>query len=364
VRAHRLHEPHTARIAERSWEAAELGLRTAVIRALFFVRINAAECVGLTTILVVGFLLVRSGSASIGEATAAALYFHRLFDPVAALLMLLDAAQQATAALARLIGVADLPRPDDRPGPDAPADASVDVRGVRFAYAGGGEVLHGVDVAVAPGERVALVGPSGAGKTTLAKLVTGIHRPTAGEIRLGGASLDGLSPTQVRNAVALITQEVHVFAGPLSDDLRLARPDATDEGLREALRRVGALEWAQALPDGLATIVGEGGHRLTATQAQQLALARIVLADPPVVVLDEATAEAGSAGARRLEAAADAALEGRTGIVIAHRLTQAASADRVVVVEAGEVAEEGTHAELAQGDGPYARLWSAWSSSR
>jgi ATP-binding cassette subfamily C protein len=364
VRAHRLEERHVTRIEERSWDAAILALRTAVLRALFFVRINTAECVGLSTVLVVGFLLVRSGEASIGAATAAALYFHRLFDPVGALLMLLDAAQQATAALARLIGVADLPPSDDRPGPADPADASVDVRGVRFAYTGGGEVLHGVDMRVAAGERVALVGASGAGKTTLAKLVTGIHRPTDGEIRLGGVPLTGLSPAQVRAAVALVTQEVHVFAGPLTDDLRLARPDASDDALRAALARVGALDWALALPDGLDTIVGEGGHRLTATQAQQLALARIVLADPPVVVLDEATAEAGSAGARRLETAADAALEGRTGIVIAHRLTQAASADRIVVVEAGAVAEEGTHEQLARGDGPYGRLWAAWSASR
>jgi ATP-binding cassette subfamily C protein len=168
----------------------------------------------------------------------------------------------------------------------------------------------------------------------------------------------------VRRAIALVTQEVHVFAGPLADDLRLARHDADDDALRAALATAGALSWALALPEGLETVVGEGGHRLTATQAQQLALARVVLADPPVVVLDEATAEAGSAGARRLESAADAALRGRTGIVIAHRLTQAAAADRVVVIEGGAIAEEGTHDELARGDGAYARLWAAWSASR
>jgi ATP-binding cassette subfamily C protein len=364
VRAHRLQERHGALVADRSAAALALGLRAASLRARFFIRINGAELTGLAAVLLVGFLLVRAGHATVGEATAAALYFHRLFDPVAGLLLLLDSAQQATAALARLVGVADLPVPDHRPGPREPRDASVCVQDVRFGYADGPDVLREVGVDVRAGERVALVGPSGAGKTTLAKLVTGVHRPRSGRILLGGVALDELSPEQVRRAVALVTQEVHVFAGPLADDLRLARPEATGEQVREALRRVGALAWAQALPDGLATIVGEGGHRLTATQAQQLALARIVLADPPVVVLDEATAEAGSAGARRLESAADAALEGRTGIVIAHRLTQAASADRIVVIEGGEIAEEGTHEQLAANDGPYGRLWAAWSATR
>jgi ATP-binding cassette subfamily C protein len=364
VRAHRLQDAQVASIAEGSSDAARLALRTAGLRALFFTRINGAELTGLAAVLVAGFLLVRGGDASVGEATAAALYFHRLFDPVAGLLLLLDSAQQATAALARLVGVADLPAPRDRPGRRSPGDASVAVEGVRFAYAGSGEVLHGIDVHVAGGERLALVGPSGAGKTTLAKLVTGVHRPAAGSIRLGGVALEELSPAQVRAAVVLVTQEVHVFAGPLAEDLRLARPGAGDDELRAALRRVGAMEWAQALPDGLATVVGEGGHRLTATQAQQLALARVVLADPPVVVLDEATAEAGSAGARRLEAAAAAALDGRTGIVIAHRLTQAATADRIVVISDGAVAEEGSHEELAGRDGPYGRLWAAWSATR
>ncbi|MGH3939835.1 MAG: ABC transporter ATP-binding protein, partial [Pseudonocardiaceae bacterium] len=155
-----------------------------------------------------------------------------------------------------------------------------------------------------------------------------------------------------------------VFAGPLADDLRLARPQATDDELRVALDQVGALDWAQALPDGLATVVGDGAHRLTVTQAQQLALARLILADPPIAILDEATAEAGSAGARVLEAAAVRALSGRTGLVVAHRLTQAATADRVVVLEAGQVVETGTHAELVAAAGRYAALWEAWSDTR
>jgi ATP-binding cassette subfamily C protein len=245
--------------------------------------------------------------------------------------------------------VVDLPA-EEQTRPAADGGRPVSVRGVRFAYEAGHEVVGGVDLDVGPGERVALVGASGAGKTTLAKLVAGIHPPTGGEIRA--------------DTVVLITQEVHVFAGPLADDLRLARPDATDDELSAALDVVGALDWVRALPDGLATEVGEGGRRLTAAQAQQLALARMVLADPPVVILDEATAEAGSAGARLLERASAAALEGRSALVVAHRLTQASAADRVVVLDAGTVVESGTHGDLLAAGGRYASLWEAWSGTR
>lgn len=356
VRAHRLEAEHTGRVTERSRAAVALTMRGVRLVLSFYARLHVAEYLGLAAVLSVGFLLVRDGSASIGTATAAALYFHSLFGPVNTALVLLDDAQSASAGLARLIGVVDEP-PEPSEAAAAAAerepgtDPTVTVSGVGHAYVPGRPVLHDVDLVLRPKERVALVGASGAGKTTLAKLIAGIHPPASGRIEVGGR-------------VALITQEVHIFAGPLDGDLRLARPDATDEELREALERVGALGWAEALPEGLATVVGDGGHRLTPDRAQQLALARLVLADPPIAVLDEATAEAGSSGARALEQAAERALEGRTALVVAHRLSQAAAADRIVVMEDGRIAESGTHDELRAAGGAYAALWQAWSHNR
>ena len=364
VRAFRLGDAHVERVTRRSSTVVELALRGERLLTRFWARLNLAEFIGLSAVLVTGFLLVGNGSVSIGTATAAALYFHSLFNPINTALALVDDAQAAMASLARLVGVADLPAEHEPERQVVPNDASVKVADLEHAYVAGHVVLRGVDLDLNPGERVALVGASGAGKTTLAKLVAGVHRPTGGTITLGGASLDELGPGAVRQAVALITQEVHVFAGPLADDLRLAKPEASDDDLRAALAEVGALAWAEALPDGLATPVGEGGHRLTVTQAQQLALARLILTDPPIAILDEATADAGSAGARVLEGAAAKALAGRTGLVVAHRLTQAAAADRVVVMADGQVVESGTHEELAAAGGRYAALWEAWSDKR
>lgn len=360
VRAFRLGDRHVGLVAARSEETVSLALRAIRLMTRFYGRLNVAEYVGLSAVLVAGFLLVRADAVTIGTATAAALYFHNLFGPINIALALADDAQVATAGLARLVGVADLPA-STTPAATGSIDGSVKAAGLGHSYVPGHVVLRGVDLDIAPGERVALVGASGAGKSTLAKLVAGVHHPTAGAVTIGGVPVDELATGRT---VALVTQEVHVFAGPLDEDLRLARPAASDEELRAALDAVGAREWAEALPDGLSTVVGEGGHKLTATQAQQLALARLVLADPPVAVLDEATAEAGSAGARVLEEAAARALAGRTALVVAHRLTQAATADRVVVLDAGRVVESGPHEQLLAADGKYATLWSAWSATR
>lgn len=364
VRAFRLNRAHTGLLEQRSASARDLALGGIHIVTGFFSRLNLAEYIGLAAVLGAGFVLVDSGSVSIGTATAAALYFHSLFNPVNATLFLIDDAQSAGASFARLVGLDKLPAEQTAPGGSAPADGSVGVSAVSYAYGTGAPVLRKVDLEVCGGERVALVGASGAGKTTLAKVIAGVHQPHGGTISLGGVDAAELGAAGVRRAVMLISQEVHVFAGPLAEDLRLARPEATEEEVRAALDRVGALEWARALPDGLDTVVGEGGHRLTVTQAQHLALARLVLADPPVAILDEATADAGSAGARVLEEAASRALEGRTGLVVAHRLPQAATADRVVVLDEGRVVETGSHDDLVAAGGRYAALWAAWSDSR
>ncbi|MFC7330709.1 ABC transporter ATP-binding protein [Marinactinospora rubrisoli] len=363
VRAFGLSGRHTALVAERSWAAVRYALRVVDLRNRFFARLNVAEFTGLAAILCTGFLLVRADAVTIGAVSAAALFFIRLFDPINVLLFLFDQVQEAGAGLARLVGIADLDPPAEPVDPPAPSGASVRVSGVRYAYTPGHDVLRGVDLEIPAGARVALVGASGAGKTTLAKLVAGVQEPTAGTVTIGGVPLDRLGATGIRDQVALVSQEVHVFAGTLADDLRLARPAAGDADLRAALDLAGALEWAEALPDGLATTVGDGGHRLTATQAQQLALARLALADPKVAVLDEATAEAGSAGARVLEAAADRVLAGRTAVVVVHRLTQAVTADTIVVLDEGRIVESGGHAELVAAGGRYAELWAAWSTA-
>jgi ATP-binding cassette subfamily C protein len=342
----------------------QIALRVVHLQTGFFGRLNLAEFIGVSAVLTTGFLLVRADVVSIGTASAAALYFINLFGPVNQVLFLLDSVQAAAASLARIIGVADLPGEQQPARPVHPADASVRTTALGHAYVNGHDVLDAVDLDITPGKRVALVGASGAGKTTLAKLVAGVHSPTRGVVRIGGAALGEQGPAIVRETVALITQEVHVFAGPLAEDLRLAKPDAATDELLAALAAVDALGWASALPAGLDTVVGAGGHTLTVVQAQQLALARLVLADRPVAILDEATAEAGSAGARVLEAAAQRATAGRTGLLVAHRLTQAATADAVVVLDSGRVVEHGTHDELVAAGGRYAQLWGAWSGSR
>jgi ABC-type multidrug transport system fused ATPase/permease subunit len=295
--------------------------------------------------------------------TAIALYVVQLADPVDRLISWLDEIQVGATSFARLVGIARVP-PDRSATDEEPDGERLRAESVRYAYVPDRDVLHGIDLHLEPGERVAVVGPSGAGKSTLGRLLAGIHPPRAGRVEVGGVRLVDLPLETLRQEVALVTQEQHVFVGTVAENLRLARPDASDEQLTDALAAVDALPWAEALPDGLHTVIGAGGFALTPAQAQQLALARLVLADPHTLVLDEATSLLDPRAARHLERSLASVLRGRTVVAIAHRLHTAHDADRVAVVEDGLLNEIGTHDELVSRDGSYAALWESWHGDR
>jgi len=306
-----------------------------------------------------GGWLAWNGHVSVAAATAVTLYIQQMLDPLGELISWLDEIQFAATSLARILGVSEVP-PDRVATGARPDGKEVDVDDVRYAYRSGRDVLHGVSLGLVPGERLAIVGPSGAGKSTLGRLLAGIDGPRTGRVTGGGVPLVDLDLPVLRGEVALVTQEHHVFVGTVAENLRLPRPDATEADLAEALTAVDALAWARALPQGLDTVVGSGGHPLTEAQAQQLALARLVLADPHTLVLDEATSLLDPRAARHLERSLAAVVDGRTVVAIAHRLHTAHDADRVAVVEDGVVSELGSHDELLAHDGSYAALWRSW----
>lgn len=343
--------PRRHRVVLRaSWDVVQHSLRTRTVQNMFFGRLNFAEYIGMGAILVTGYLLVSAGHSTVGVVTTAMLFFLRLFGPINEMLFVLDTLQSALTSLGRIVGVVTMP--DNNLNDRAEAETTlttgdVHLRKINFAYSPGHPVLHDINISIDRGERIAIVGTSGAGKTTLAQILAGIHRPESGSVA---------RPSNT----AMVAQDTHVFSGSLRDNLTLADPDANDTKLSAALSTIGASALLDLLPDGLDTHLGAGGQELTAAQAQQIALARIVLAGPELAIFDEATAEAGSAHATLLDNAADAALVGRTGLVIAHRLSQAATCDRVVVMEQGRIVESGRPLDLIDAGGVYAQLWATW----
>ncbi|MFG2863838.1 ABC transporter ATP-binding protein [Streptomyces sioyaensis] len=328
------------------------------LRTVLFPTVEFSYVAPVSAILLLGAVLRDTGTVTPGAVVACALYFWKLSEPMDKILLWLDQIQRSNASFARVEGIGQVDAPPVTGG-DQPEDDQLDVVDVRYAYQGERDVLHGVDLTVRPGERLAVVGPSGAGKSTLGRLLAGGEWPRTGRVTVGQVPVAELDPAQLRRHVVLVTQEHHVFLSTVRDNLLIADPSATDEDLRAVLAAVD-IDWVDELPNGLDTELGSGGLRLDAQQAQQLALARVVLADPHTLILDEATSLLDPATARHTERSLAAVLKGRTVIAIAHRLHTAHDADRVAVMDGGRMTELGSHEELLAAGGGYAALWKSW----
>ncbi|WP_112262108.1 ABC transporter ATP-binding protein [Lentzea terrae] len=331
-------------------------MRTLGLRSVLFPVTGFVNVLPTALVLLVGGLMYTADGVGIEVVVTAGLWVWRLVEPMDRILFWIEFLQRGGASFARIEGIGAQIEP--APAVDVPDSDRIEVRGVRYSYVDGHEVLHGVDLVVQPGERLAIVGVSGAGKSTLGRLIAGVDRPAEGSVLVGGVPVADLVAAGEQEIV-LVTQEHHVFIGTLRENLALAVPDASDEQLVAALRTVDA-RWFDELPDGLDTRLGAGGLQLDPAQAQQLALARVEVADPHTLVLDEATSSLDPATARHAERAIAAVRERRTVIAIAHRLQTARDADRIAVVDAGRVVELGPHDDLVARDGTYATLWRSW----
>ena len=333
------------------------------LSSIYFPFIEGSGVLTTAAVIGVGGYLVHNGSIQVGVVAAFVLYLTNLFEPIAQLSQLFNLVQSAGAALTKLFGLLDTPSPvvQRQAAVDLPDDGRVDIVDVDFAYGGGEPVLSGVNLTIADGERLALVGPTGAGKSTLAKLVSRFYDPTAGSIKVGGVDLRDATLDSVHHRIVVVPQEGHLFGGSIADNVRLGRWSATDGEIGAALAAIGALDRFASLPEGLDTDVREGGSRLSAGERQLVSLARAFLSDPRVLILDEATSNLDPGTEVEVERALEAVMRGRTVIIVAHRLSTAERSDRVAVVAGGGIAEIGTHPDLVAQGGRYARLFESWT---
>jgi ATP-binding cassette, subfamily B, bacterial len=368
-----------AEFVARAERVAEIGVRTAMGQWVFLTALALVSALALALVYGLGGYLALDGRLEAGTVVTLALLLTRLYAPLTALASARVDAMTALVSFERVFEVLDLPPLiTEKPGavavPDGPVSLEFD--DVRFAYPsadkvslasleevatldtrGGAEVLHGVSFRVEPGQVVALVGTSGSGKSTIAALAPRLYDVDAGAVRLSGIDVRDLTFDSIRDCLGMVTQDGHLFHDTVRENLVLARPDATDGELWEALRQVRLDGLIASLPDGLETVVGERGYRLSGGERQRLTIARLMLARPRVVILDEATAHLDSSSEAAVQAALAEALAGRTALVIAHRLSTIRDADAILVVEAGRVVERGTHAELLSAGGRYAQLY-------
>ena len=343
----------------------DANLYTARIGAIYTPSTEAVGVIAQAIVLLVGGKLVLDGKMELGELAAFVLYVTVFFAPIQQLVQLYNTYQQGTAALRKLADVLDT-EPTVAQRPDAvdlpPITGRIELKDLTFGYDADTPVLTGVDLTIEAGETFALVGRTGAGKSTIAKLITRFYDPQQGEVAIDGHGLTTVTLRSLRSQLGVVPQEPFLFGGTFGDNLRFAAPNATDAELRKAVDLVGLTDLLGRMPDGLDSLVHERGTSMAAGERQLLALARAFLARPRVIVLDEATSSLDLSSETKIEAALDVLLDGRTAIIIAHRLATAMRADRIAVIEGGGIAELGTHDELISLNGLYAAMYSTWAS--
>lgn len=339
-------------------------LETVSISARYFPVVEFVGVIGIAVIIGIGGWFSDQEIVTVGTVFAFVLYLNNLFEPVQQLSQLYNTVQSAGAALQKLFELLDTsPSIAERAGAiDLPGEGALEVDDVSFSYTGDDVVLRGVSLTVRRGERVALVGPTGAGKSTLAKLIARFYDARSGSVRFGGVDLRDATMRSLRERIVVVPQEGFLFAGTVRDNIRIGRADATDPEIKAAVDALGLGDRFDALPDGLDTEVRERGSRLSAGERQLVSLVRAALADPAVLVLDEATSNLDPGTERAVERALERLTEGRTTVVVAHRLSTAARADRVAVIDHGQLVELGTHKQLLARDGRYAQLFAAWDA--